>query len=252
MGQPDQALQPIHEALTLARELSEPLGLAHAYFFAAVLHQLRREDRIAREQAEAAIAVSREHGLVLYEMMAITMRGWALMEQGKQDQAIEQMRYGIANRATGTEVLRPHFLGLLAEALAKSGQVDEGLGLLEEALEQVNRSGEGYYEPELNRLKGQMLLMRSRARPAGQALNDAEATAVAEAEACFNQSIKIARHQQAKSMELRTAMSLARLYQNESKREEARLLLSQIYSTFTGGFTTTDLREAKTLLDELS
>ena len=86
----------MQEALTLARELSEPHGLAHAFFFAAILHQLRREERLAQEYAEAAIAVSSEHGLVMYQAMATIMRGWALIDAGEQEEAIEQMRQGLA------------------------------------------------------------------------------------------------------------------------------------------------------------
>jgi predicted ATPase len=258
LGQPDQALQRIHEALTLAHELSEPLGLAHAYLFAAVLHQLRREERMAQECAEAAIAVSSDHGLVLYQAMAMTMLGWARTEQGRLADGIEQMRQGLLHQAIDTEVLRPHFSALLAESLGKNSEVEEGLRLLEEALEGVNRSGEGFYEAELYRLKGEVLLIQaagrglSREATGGKAMIEAEPTAVAQAEACFSQSIKVAQQQKAMSWELRAVMSMARLYQNQSKQEEARTLLTGTYSRFTEGFATTDLREAKALLDELS
>jgi predicted ATPase len=168
------------------------------------------------------------------------------------------MRHGIANRAIGTEVLRPHFSALLAEALAKNGQLEEGLRLLEEAIEAVKRSEEACYEAELYRLKGEVLLMRgipatglSLAATSGQALIGTEPLTIAQAEACFNRSIKIAHQQKAKSWELRAAMSLARLYRDQSKQEEARTLLTRTYSSFTEGFATTDLREAKALLDEL-
>ena len=112
LGQPDQALDRMQEALTLARELSEPHGLAHALFFAAILHQLRREERMAQEHAEAAIAISSEHGLVMYQAQATITRGWALIEQGRQEEAIEQMRQGLAAyQATGTELLTSALLG---------------------------------------------------------------------------------------------------------------------------------------------
>jgi predicted ATPase len=259
LGQPDQALNRIHEALALARELSEPLSLAHALLFAAILHQLRREERLAQEHAEAAITVSSEHGLVLYQAMATVMRGWALLKQGRHEEAVEQMRGGLAAlQATGTELVRPHFWGLLAEAEGLAHRPEEGLRALEEALSIVQRGGEGCYEAELYRLKGELLLMQatgqgvSQAATGGKALIEAGPTAVAQAEACFNQSIKIALRQKAKSWELRAVMSMARLYQNQSKQQEARTLLAQTYSRFTEGFATTDLREAKALLDELS
>jgi predicted ATPase len=256
LGQPDQALDRIQEALTLARELSEPLSLAHALLFAAILHQLRREEHLAQEHADAAFAVSSEHGLALYQAMATVMWGWALVKQGRHEEAIEQMRQGLAAlQATGTELVRPHFLGLLAEALGKNGQPEEGLSLLDEALAVAQRGGERYYEAELYRLKGEVLLIQaagqgfSRAAIVGKAAIEDEPTAVTQAEACFNQSIKIAQNQKAKSWELRAVMSMARLYQNQSKQKEAQTLLTRTYSRFTEGFATTDLREAKALLE---
>jgi len=259
LGQPDQALARIQEALTLARELSEPHGLAHALLFAAILHQLRREEGMAQEHAEAAMAVSREHGLVLYQAMATIVRAWALIKQGRPEEAIEQMRQAlVALQATGTELVRPHFLALLAEALDKVRQAEEGLRVLEEALAVVHRNGERYYQAELYRLKGELLLKQSTARAVsraaagGKAVVETEPPALTSAEGCFNQSIKIAQQQTAKSLELRTVMSVARLYQNQGKQEEARGLLAQIYARFTEGFDTMDLREAKALLDELS
>jgi predicted ATPase len=259
LGLPDQALDRIQEALTLARELAEPHGLAHAFFFASILHQLRREARIAQEYAEAAIAVSSEHGLALYQAMATLTLGWALIEQGRQEELIEQMRQGLAaHQATGTELMRPHLLALLAEALGKARQAEEGLRLLEEALEVVHRNGDVYYQAELYRTKGELLLMQatgrgvSRAAPSGTTAVEAEPPVVARAEDCFNQAIKIAQQQKAKTWELRAVTSLARVYQTQGKREEARGLLTQIYDTFTEGFDTVDLREAKALLNALS
>lgn len=259
LGQPEQALERMQEALNLARELSEPHSLAQAFFFAGVLHQLRREERMAQEQAEAAIAVSREHGLVLYQAMSTATRGWALILQEQQEEGIAQMGDGLAaHRLTGAEVILPHFLALLVEAFAKTGHVEEGLRILEEALAVVHRNGERYYLAELYRIKGELLLMRARgegrSQPAtgGKYSVEAEALAVSQAEACFHQSIETAQKQKAKSWELRAAMSLARLYQNQGKEKEARSLLAQIYDRFTEGFDTLDLREAKALLDELS
>jgi len=258
LGRPDQALGRIQDALTLARELSEPHGLAHALFFAAILHQLRREERMAQEHAEAALAVSSEHGLVLYQGMATIARGWALIEQGPHEEAIEQMRQGLANQATGVQVVRPHFLALLAEALNKAGQAGEGLRVLEEALAVADRNGERYYQAELYRLKGELLLTQStghavsQAATGGTAVVQADSPAVANVESCFNQSIKIAQRQKAKSLELRAAMSMARLYGSQGRQEEARGSLEQIYNSFTEGFDTMDLREAKALLDHLS
>jgi predicted ATPase len=256
LGQPDQALARIDEALSLARELSEPHGLAHALFCAAILHQLRGEKRMAHEHAAETIVISRKHGLVLYEAMATIAGAWALADQDRQEVLIEQIRKGIAaHQATGTEVLLPHFSALLVELLLSTGQLEEGFRVLEEVQAKVVRNGECYYQAELFRLKGELLLARLPNPGAAKGRKTSagvERNSVAEAEACFNQSIKIAQQQQGKSLELRSAMSLARLYQRQSKRQEAREMLAQVYDWFTEGFDTIDLREAKALLTELS
>jgi len=256
LGQPDRALHRIEEALSLARELSEPHGLVRASFFAAILHQLRREARLAQERAEAAIAVSNEHRLLMYQAYATVTHGWALIEQGLGEKAIEPMRQGLAaRRATGTELMRPHLLAQLAESLEKTCQPEEGLGILEEALATAHRTGERYYEAELYRLKGELLLMQPRSRRVLLAATGgkvvAPATVVANAASCFNQAILVARRQKAKSLELRAAMSVARLYQNQGRQEEARSLLTEVYSQFTEGFDTKDVSEANVLLGAL-
>src|SRR5205085_165556 len=126
------------------------------------LHQLRREELLAQEYAEAAIAVCSGHGLALYQAMATITRCWALIEQRLQEEAIEQMRENLAaHQATGTEVLRPHFLALLAEALARTRESDAGLRVLDDALAMADRNGERYYQAELYRLKGELLLRKS-------------------------------------------------------------------------------------------
>jgi predicted ATPase len=254
LGQPDQALHRIQEALALTRELSEPHGLAHAFFFAATLHQFRREERMAFKYAEAALTVSSEHGLALYQAVAMIVRGWALNQQG-QKEAIEQMRSGLdALKATGSELLRPHFLALLVEALSTSQQAEEGLRIADEALEMANRNGEGYYLAELYRLKGELLLLRAKDRGAsratrhGKASVKMEAGAAAQVEDCFNQSIRIAQQQHAKAWELRAVMSLIRLYRNQTKQKEALCHLKRVYGSFTEGLDTKDLSEAKALL----
>src|SRR5262249_3859732 len=130
-------------------------------------------------------------------------------------------------------------LGLLAEALSRARRADEGLGVVAEALAEVTRTGERFYEAELYRLKGELLLMRD--LPDGSA-----------AETCFHQAIAVARLQSAKSWELRAVLSLSRLYHKQGKKEEARRMLAEIYGWFTEGFDTEDLREAKALLQEVS
>ena len=143
-------------------------------------------------------------------------------------------------QAIGSKLWRPYFLALLAEACAKAGQVKEELTVLAEALAAVDNTGERFYEAELYRLKGECLL-RQVANPSSSQ----------EAEACFQQALTVARRQEAKSLELRAAMSLSHLWQRQGKRAEAYDLLVPIYGWFTEGFDTADLQEAKTLLDEL-
>lgn len=238
VGQPQKAMELSEQAITLARELSEPHGLAHSYYFAGMLHIHRREAQRAQELADAAIAVSREHGLVIYQGFALIVRGWTLAQQGQEQEGVEQLRQGLAiHQATGAKLGRPHFSALLAEALVKAGQTEEGFRVLEEALELAQSRGEGRYLAELYRLKGDLLLLHGTNH---------------QAEACFHQSVEIARQQKAKSWELRASMSLARLYRDRGKHEAARVLLMQIYDQFTEGFDTGDLRDAKALLDELS
>jgi predicted ATPase len=214
---------------------------------------------LAVQLAEAGIAVSSEHGLVLYQAVATVIRGWALIAQDRYYEAVEQIQQGLADyQATGTELLRTHFSALLAEALHKAGKTLEALHVLEEALAAVDRNGERYYQAELYRLKGELLLHQSTNRTVahavagGRTVVKIQLPAVANAEACFHQSIKISRQQGSNSLELRSVMSMARLYQNQGKQEEARNLLAEIYGKFTEGFETKDLREAKALLDDLT
>jgi predicted ATPase len=235
-GCPDQSLERIEEALTLARELSEPTGMAHAALFASVLYQLRRDFLMSQYYAEAVIDISREHGLALYGAMASIMQGWTASKQGGAHEAIAQINKGLAALdATGTFLVRPHFLALLAEVLAKIDRIEEALVLLDSAMAMVNSKGERYYEAELYRLKGELLLKQT---------TDNQA----KTEECFRRSLAVAESQKAKSLQLRTALSFARLYRSQDKPVEARNLLAPIYESFTEGFETDDLRDAAVLL----
>ena len=256
LGQPDAAMNRMTEALDLARELPEPHGLVPSLVFAAIFHQLCRNPQMAQEYAEAATAVSSEHGLVPYQYMAKIMHAWSLLDQELTEEAIEQMRHGLADyQATGSEMLCPYFLTVLGHALSRMGQFDEGLQFLEEGMEVAYRTGERSCEAELYRLKGEVLLMQSKAdgvsHTAGR-LPTTSQSLVAQAESCFDQAIRIAQRQGAKSWELRAGISLAQLYQDCGKREEARAMLTEIYSKFTDGCDTKDSQEAKALLAELS
>jgi TOMM system kinase/cyclase fusion protein len=240
LGYPDQALTKSHEALTLARDLSHPFSLAYALDFAALLHRLRREQQAAQEWAEAAMTLSTTQGFPLWLAIGMILRGGALAEQGQGSAGMAQIREGLAAfQATGAEVGRPYFLALLAEAYGRGGQAEERLSILDEALAAVQKTGERWCEAELYRLKGELVL--------GRFSKD-----YAEAETCFRQALDIAHHQQAKSLELRAAMSLSHLRRQQGKRDEAGQLLAPVYSWFTEGFDTADLQQAKALLDEVS
>ena len=247
LGYPEQALKRVQEALTLAQGLSHPYSLAFALAHSALLHQYRREVQAAQEQAEAAIVVCTEQGFPYWLAMGTILRGWVLAEQGQEEEGIAQMVQGLAAyRATGAELRRPYYISLLAEAYGKEGQAEEALNTLAEALDTVNKSGERWYEVEMYRLRGELLL---KSEIQG---SESEVQRLPEAESCFRQAIEIARQQSAKSLELRAVMSLSRLWQQQGKNDEARQMLAEIYSWFTEGFDTADLKEAKALLEELS
>jgi class 3 adenylate cyclase/predicted ATPase len=240
LGYPDQALQSTNEALTLAQELTHPFSLAFALGMAAIVHQFRREAQGVQERAEALIALSTEQGFPHWLAFGTILRGWALSGQGEGAEGIGQMRQGlVAYRAMGAELTRPYFLSLLAEADGKVGQIEEGLTVLNEALDTVNKTEERNWEAELHRGKGGLLLIQQ-GQKGGRA------------EECFWKALDIARRQQAKSLELRAAISLSRLWQQQGKKEEAQQLLTESCSWFTEGFDTADLKEAKILLEELT
>jgi len=245
LGYPDQGLKRSKEAVALAAGLSHPLTLTEAWWFAASVHGLRREGQRAREQVEAAMTLATEQGFPTWLAFGAIVRGGALAEQGQEEEGIRQMRQGMAAmQATGSEAGK-FFLTYLAEAYRRVGQTEEGLSVLAEALAFANKTGRRVDEAELYRLKGELTLKQSGVR-------GPESEVQKEAEACFLKAIEIARKQQAKSLELRAVMSLARLWQQQGKKEEARQLLAEVYGWFTEGFDTKDLQEAKALLEELA
>jgi predicted ATPase len=240
LGYTDQALQSSDKAFTLARELAYPVSLAGALSSAAVLHQFRRERQAGQEAVEAFMALATEQGNAQLLARGMILRGGALFAPRPGTAGIGQMRQGLAAlQATGGEVRRPLLLALLAEAYGAMGQIEEGLHVLAEARAAVEHTGGRFYEAELPRLKGELLRARA-------------AEPDTEAETCFQQALAIARRQQAKLLELRAAMSLSRLWQEQGKRDEAHALLAPVYGWFTEGFDTADLQEAKALLEELS
>jgi predicted ATPase len=213
------------------------------------------------------MTLATEQGFQFWMAEGMILRGWTLAAQGQGAQGIAQMRQGLAaSHALGVEMGRPSHLALVAEAYGKMGQTEGGLTLLGEAFTTVAKTGERTYEAELYRLKGELTLQakmpgapshippstpnvqcdKSTAR---KRLEPGAWSAARESEACFRQALAVARRQEAKALELRAAMSLSRLWQQQGKRAEAHALLAPIYGWFTEGFDTADLQEAKALLD---
>ena len=237
LGYPHQGLVWSDEAVTLAQQCAHPLSLGYALNSAAMFYQLRREERLTQECAEATITLATEQGLPHWRAQGFILRGWTLAQQGQAQEGIEQIHQGLrAWRATGAELARPYWLALLAEAHGIMGEPEAGLTALAEALTLADTTGERWYEPELYRLQGELLLQQS-------------SDNAAEAETCFHQALDVARNQQAKSLELRASTSLARLWQQQGKRQEAYDLLAPVYGWFTKGFDTADLQDAKALLN---
>jgi DNA-binding SARP family transcriptional activator/predicted ATPase len=258
LGYPDQALKRSRDALTLAKELAHPHSLVYAIIYAAHLHIRRGEWQALQKQVGAELALATEHGFPYWQAVATIIRGKTLAEQGQVEEGIVLMCQGLATlRAQGADIYRPYFLALLADAYGKVGQAEEGLSAVTEALAAVEKTAEHLWEPELYRLKGELLLTTARE---GRGMKDqSEAGALQQAqdqaEACFWQAIEVARRQEAKSLELRAVMSLSRLWHSQgsqAKKAEVHQMLAEIYGWFTEGFDTLDLKEARALLDALA
>jgi class 3 adenylate cyclase len=240
LGYPAQAVRRCQEALTMAQALAHPYSLAMAQQYATFLAHRRRDVPAVQAQAGALLSLATAQGFPLFVGYGTCWQGWALAMQGQGEGDLAQMRQGLAALlATGQTVARPLWVILLAEAAWHTGEVAEGLRLLTEVLTVPEASKQGDLLAETYRLQGALLLQ--------QATPDA-----AQAEACFQQALAIARRQQARSWELRAAVSLSRLWQQQGKRVEAYDLLAPIYGWFTEGFDTADLQDAKALLAELA
>jgi predicted ATPase len=247
-GYPAQARAYSDKALSLAQQLAHPFTLARTLYFDTVLCQLCRNAQAVCDQADAAITVAIAQKFAVVQALGPIMRGWAIAVQEHSPEGLVQIQQGLdMYRSTGAEFQLPHFLALLAEASGLLGQPEGGLATLDEALTLVEQMGERYYEAELHRQRGELLLLcGARSHPTQDSREQREA------EACFQHALDVSRQQQAKSLELRAAMSLSRLWQRQGKRAEACELLAEVYNWFTEGFDTADLQEAKTLLDALA
>src|SRR5262245_39086809 len=267
LGYPDQARKRVDEALTWAQELAHPSNLALVLDVAAAgVNILLRDVQAVYTYTERLMKLAHEQGFPYWFARAAIRQGWVLAERGQVEAGITKIRQGMDTvRAAGAELGSSYILAQLAEAYGKIGQEEEGLPLLAEALAQVENTGERWYEAELHRLKGELLLNAERGtqnterktKVAKQAPVPIQHSAFSiqrseEAEVCFHKALEIARKQHAKSLELRATMSLARLWHRQGKTKHARQLLAEIYGWFTEGFDTADLTQAKALLESLT
>ncbi|WP_454742561.1 adenylate/guanylate cyclase domain-containing protein [Cupriavidus necator] len=245
LGYPDQAWARNQEALALTQTPAHPSDSADALLSAAEVRLLRGEVQPAQDLAQALVALASDYGLPYGLACGTIVSGWALAAQGRAAEGMALIREGLsAYRATGAELLRTHYLAILAEACAKAGQAETGLATLAEALAVADRTEERVYEAELHRLKGELTLMV----PGGEGNGD---DSQGEAEACFLRAIDIARRQGARSLELRAVMALSRLWQQQGKQADAHRMLADSYGGFSEGLDTVDLQEARALLAEL-
>ena len=246
LGYPERALKMSDDALELARRLAHPFSLAAALVQRAWLHWLARDVNATRERAEEALQLAGEGDFGYWRPIATVLRGWALVQGQEVSQGITQLHEGVAAyRATGSGVLRPAFLGALAEAYALGGRPQEGLDSLREAYAVITDSGERWWEPELYRLEGELMLKLAGGAPPAAALRS-------KAEACFQRAIEIAHEQKAKLLELRAMVSLSRLAGQTSQYSNQGRSLRDLHGWFTEGFDTADLIGAARLLQSLN
>jgi len=237
MGFPDQARLRSQQAMEIARQRSHLSSLAMAYGHSILTYLNLRDVQKVREQAEAGIAIAKANGFQLWAAYCLSGLGAAEVLSGRYAEGIVQMEDGLrASRATGAVVGDNHHLALLALAYGSTGQIEKGLKLIDDAFATILETGELPYEPELHRVKGELLLTQHRPDLEG-------------AEQSFRIAIAHAQQSSARSWELRATMSLARLLTKRRKRDEARRTLAEVYVWFTEGFDTGDLKDAKNLLD---
>jgi predicted ATPase len=240
LGYADQAQQRSQEALARARQVEHFPSLWVAECFAAMLCQCRRDLASTRDYAQAAMALASAQGFGHRVELSRILLGWALVLQGDAAADVAHIRQGVErSHGLGPEVAYSYWLILLAESYAQVGQPEAGLSVLTEAKSVVATTEARWWEAEISRLQGDLLLHL----PSPDAC---------QAEAFFHQALDLARRQQAKALELRAAMSLSQLWQRQGKGQEARQILAEVYGWFTEGFDTADLQTAKALLQGLS
>lgn len=236
LGYLDQAEAMVEEALALARTLPSPLTLTFALGIAAVVHQIRGNARAAESMAADGLALSKAQGFPTTLEIGTILHGWALAMQGRAEDGIARIEGGLeAWRREGAEATRTYFQALLADAHLHAGQSEAGLAAVEEGLRMAEATGERYYEAELHRLQGELLLTQDRRR-------------TAKAEASLHTAYDLANRQGAKAFELRAVLSLYPVLASSGRRNEARALLETTYGWFEEGFETETLQRAATLV----
>jgi tetratricopeptide (TPR) repeat protein len=237
LGLPDQALAQSRSALVRVREIQQPFTLTICLILEGLLHGFRRDDAEVRRCAEEMLILSKEHDLYLGRDANVLL-GIALAAGEDGDAGIEHLKRSLEDyRSTGFRVFLSFYLAELSAACLRLGRLDEGRAVLEEALALVRGGSERFWEPELHRLDGELL---------------AASGLLEEAEAAFRRALETAAGYSARSLELRAATSLARLWQGRDRRDEARRLLAGVYATFAEGLDTADVVEAGTLLADLA
>jgi predicted ATPase len=255
-GWPEQAWNRAERGLVHAEEISHPFSLTVALLHATHVRQFRGELGEAWKLAQRMTFLAREHGFAFYVPVGAVTQGGVLVRYGELEEGLALLATGLAQyRAMGSQLFLPFFLGFLAEAYERQDKTEEGLKVVAEALRLTETNFDRFWEAEVYRLKGQLTLRKFQVQSSKFRVppnTRPQTPNTHEAEACFLHALAVARQQGAKALELRAAMSLARLWRRQSRKTEARHLLAEIYGWFTEGFDTADLQEAQTLLAELS
>jgi predicted ATPase len=245
IGYQDQALEESRKMLAVARQVGHPFSLAAGLALDSLFHLLRRDAAALEIRGKEVAALAEEKGFLFHSGVGFFKLGWVAAHQGRLEEGLVLLHRALElYQATGVRFTLTDLFGTIAEAYGMAGETEKGLEFMSQAFAEVERGGERYFEAELYRIKGELLLRKAE-------IHD-QAALEKEAEACLRQSLAVARRQEAKSFELRTAVRLGRLLKKQNRGSEAKELLESIYGWFTEGFDQPDLKEAKSLIEELT
>src|SRR5579883_339173 len=240
LGYPDRALELARETCELARTIGHAFSLAHAVDFRAYLYHYCRLGPETQATAEEEMGIGADQGFPLWHAVGTMNRGVGMLQQGRPEEALSLLLKGYnAFRATGAAIRVPSYLGILGMAYTQSARFAEAHKVLAEALTIAEKNDDWCYEAELHRLRGELLLTELPGNTSA-------------AEECFRRAIETAQRQDSRGWELRATTSLARLWQRQGRCAEARNVLAAVYDTYVEGFTTPDLVDARTLIENLS